>query len=102
MQGTGLAGRGSATGLTAGRTLAALLVLVTGLLGGCASIVRLDPPPSIMTTDLPVHWHLQCTGRPNDPPDALSRERMLMAERRRARSAMARRKRIPRAVRWRQ
>jgi hypothetical protein len=72
-----------------GRLFAALLVLATGLLGACASIVRLDPPPAVLTTDLPVLGMANARFWPDGPPDALSREGLLMVERGRAAQRVA-------------
>ncbi|WP_372617354.1 patatin-like phospholipase family protein [Falsiroseomonas sp.] len=64
--------------------LAVLLILAAGLLGGCASVVRLDPPPPGITADLPVLGIPNARFWPDGPPDALGREGVLMAERGRA------------------
>lgn len=84
MSGTPIAARRGHAGLPAGTALGVLLVLAAGLLGGCTSIVRLDPPPSNLTTELPVLGIPNARFWPDGPPDALSREGALMAERARA------------------
>lgn len=65
---------------TVGMALAVVLLLAASLLSGCASIVRLDPPPSSLATDLPVLGISNARFWPDGPPDALSREGVLMAQ----------------------
>ncbi|MGK7869880.1 patatin-like phospholipase family protein [Falsiroseomonas sp. E2-1-a20] len=89
MPGTPLARRSNRTRLPRGTTHVALVLLTASLLAGCASIVRLDPPPSVLTTDLPVLGLSNARFWPDGPPDALSREGLLMVERGRAAQRVA-------------
>jgi len=74
-----------------GAATLAVLLLVFGLLGGagCASIVRLDPPPADATVDLPVLGIPDARFWPGNAPDALKRQWALMAERGKADAARA-------------
>lgn len=66
------------------------LLLLMLALGGCSTILRLDPPPAAATEALPVLGIPNARFWPDGPPDALLREGRMMVARRAAAAPGAR------------